>query len=95
MGIQNGTATVGNKMVCHDSALFENITRIRRYSLVGESVTLEVGFEVSKRPCQTQSSPTLTGQVGQDVTLNYFSNTRPACYHTPCNYDKWTKPLIL
>lgn len=34
--------------------LFDRIRKIRRRSLVGGSVPLEMGFKVSKSPCQAQ-----------------------------------------
>jgi hypothetical protein len=49
--------------------LFERIRRIRRYSLVGGSVSLQVGFKVSKahaRPILCL----LAIHINQDVTLS-------------------------
>jgi hypothetical protein len=57
------------------------LRRIRRYGLVGVSVSLGVGYEVSKVHAQVFSSslllPTTTSSflcLPADVTLNYFSS---------------------
>jgi hypothetical protein len=60
-------------------ALFERIRRIRRCGLVGGSVSLRVGFEVS----EAQAKPKETLPVEQDVALNYFSSTMSATMFLP------------
>ena len=52
--------------------LFGRIRRIRRCGLVGESASLEVGFEASKPHARI----TVSLAVDQDVALSYCSNNR-------------------
>jgi hypothetical protein len=62
--------------------LFDRMRRIKRYGLVGGSVSQMMGFEVSKACVRPRPSPTLPPPYLQPmdmrVAFNYFSSTMPA-----------------
>lgn len=63
-----------------ETELFE---RIRKCGLVGGSVSLGVGFEVSQAPDRLSVFP-LPLLVDEDVAHSYFSSTMHGCVHAPC-----------
>ena len=65
--------------------LFERIKRIKRCGLIGGSVSLREGFEVSK----DHAKPTVSFSpfIDQDESSELLLQHLPGCCHVPCNDD--------
>ena len=77
-------------LVSHQGvALFERIKGIRRCGLVGGSVSLGVGFEVSEAPAKSDGPLALPGACQSGCrTLSYHCSTMSACT-LPCFLPWW------
>ena len=76
-------------MLSHQGVkLFDRIRRVRRHGLLGGSMSLGVGFELSKAHTGPGFFLSLL-PANQDVKLSAVSPAPypPMCFHAPCHDD--------
>jgi hypothetical protein len=67
--------------ISHDRvALFKRIRRIEKYGLVGRSVSLELGFEVSRAPANPRVSLSLLMDHNEALDTVAVSACMPLCF---------------